>query len=100
MGLARGWVTGPLEDAESSLCYTVRMATGNMLGLKRVPTEELRRMLRHLYRSELEFPLTPVTLTCVGLQAHAEPLMDVMRGLEAHAVKQVLVAVIAERMDI
>jgi len=68
------------------------------LGLTRVPTEQLRALLRHVHRAEIACPVTPGQLAPLGLQAHSEWLMGTLRGLDAAATRAILVAVIAERM--
>lgn len=60
-------------------------------------TEALRILLRALHRAEIQLPLSVQELTRIGLQCNAEPLMTLLRGLDARAVKAVVVAVIAER---
>ncbi len=66
-------------------------------GLTKVPTDALKKMLSFLYREELTTPITPVKLTCVGLQVHVNSIMDSVRGLDEKGVRSVLVAVLAER---
>lgn len=67
-------------------------------GLVRVPTDDLKKLLALLHRGELSFPLTPVEVTRCGLQAHIDPLLDNLRGLDAAAVRAVLTAVLSERL--
>ncbi len=71
---------------------------GAAAGLTEVPTEDLKRTLLAVHRNDLPCPVTPDTLACVGLQDRSAHLMDTLRGLDAAAVRAVLVAVIAERM--
>lgn len=73
------------------------MPRGMALGLTEVSTDDLRKLLRALHRGEVECPLSPVGLTCVGLQDAVGELLAHLRGLEQSAVHAVLVAVIAER---
>lgn len=67
------------------------------MGLREVPTAELRTALTSLHRGDLECPFTIVGLTRVGLQHRSEPLLRHLRGLDEVAVRAVLVAVLAER---
>ena len=67
-------------------------------GLTDVPTEDLKRALQAVHRGTLPCPVTADTLACVGLQDRSPPLMESLRGLEAPAVRALLVAVIAERL--
>lgn len=70
---------------------------GSHLGLVEVPTPDLERALRHLVRGEMDFPLTVVSLTRIGLQHRAPELLHALRDLDAQGVRAVLVAVLAER---
>ena len=67
------------------------------LGLTEVSTEDLRKLLRAMHHGHVTCPLTPVGLTCVGLQDAVGELLAHLRGLDRSAVHAVLVAVIAER---
>lgn len=67
------------------------------LGLTEVSTDDLRKLLRALHRGEVTCPLTPVGLTCIGLQDAVGDLLAHVRGLERAAVHAIVVAVIAER---
>ena len=71
------------------------MAMGTR-GLRDVKTEDLRHMLRKLHRGELPCPLEPVGLTVAGLFQLIDQV-EVLRGLDAPAVRAVLVSVLAER---
>ncbi len=66
-------------------------------GLTGVPDDRLKKLLRGLHHGTVETPLTAVSITCGGLQDYAEPLLDLLRGLDARAIKAVVVAVLAER---
>lgn len=66
-------------------------------GLVEVPTDVLKKALRHLHRGELDVPLTIVALTRVGLQDRAEPFLQLMRQLDKPGIQAVLTAVLAER---
>jgi hypothetical protein len=68
-------------------------------GLTEVSTAELRTLLRAVHRAEARCPLDLPELARHGLQHVAEPLLATLRGLDATAVRAVLVAVIAERLD-
>jgi hypothetical protein len=67
------------------------------LALTGIETTRLEGLLRHLHRGELECPMSPVGLTCVGFQDVSEIVMGVMRGLDERGARAVLVAVLAER---
>lgn len=69
------------------------------VGLRLVETEHLRLLLKLLHQGEVECPLTPVELARIGLQDPSEYILGAMRGLDATAVRAVLVSVLAERMD-
>ena len=66
-------------------------------GLRDVPTEDLRRLLRNIHRDQISCPLTADGLACLGLQDRSESLLGMLRGLETKAVRSVLIAVLAER---
>lgn len=65
-------------------------------GLKAVHTEELKNLLRHIHRGTLPCPITQDGLAAAGLLGLGDQLGH-LRGLDEHAVRAVLVAVIAER---
>ena len=65
-------------------------------GLTAVSDDDLRTLLRHVYRGELICPITPQGLACIGRQGLNDDL-DILKGLDESAVRAVLVAVIAER---
>ncbi len=65
-------------------------------GLRDVPTEELRTLLKFVYRGDLTCPLDIAGLTRVGLQYIADRLGH-LRGLDERAVMAVVIAVISER---
>jgi len=69
----------------------------NLLALTDVPTEDLKKLLRHVHRGELPCPILPDTLACVGLQFRGEPILAALRGLDEPAVRSVLICVLAER---
>lgn len=71
------------------------IAAGHALTV--VPTESLKRLLRLAYKDELTCPLSITELTRVGLQGRATEILQVLRGLDTHAVRVVLIAVLAER---
>ena len=68
-------------------------------GLTQVATEDLKTMLRYLHRKEMNCPLTPAELARFGLQRSSASLLNHLRGLEADAVRAVVVGVLAERID-
>lgn len=66
-------------------------------GLLTVPTERLEQLLRAIHRRETTVPVTPASLTALGLQDWSEALLGQLRGLEERAVRVVLVCVLSER---
>ena len=66
-------------------------------GLTELTEDELKKLLRHIYRQELPCPVTADTLACVGFQSRHEWISAALGGLDAAGVQKVLVAVIAER---
>ena len=75
------------------------MASGALrgVGLREVPTERLRTLLRAVYRKETTVPVTPASLAALGLQDWSEHVLSTLRDLDEKAVHAVLVAVLAER---
>ena len=67
-------------------------------GLTDLNTTELKKLLGHCHRNEVEFPLTVKSLACVGFQYKQEALMRALRKLDNEAVKTLLICVIAERI--
>lgn len=67
------------------------------IGLSEVTTADLKTLLRLLHRGEVATPLDVTELARVGLQHCAIELLGHLRGLEATAIKAVVIAVIAER---
>lgn len=67
------------------------------LGLVTVSSDDLRKLLRMVFRKQLECPLTPAGLASVGLQDASGPLLGHLRGLDGKAVHAVVVAALAER---
>jgi hypothetical protein len=65
-------------------------------GLRDVKTDDLRILLRAVHRDELETPFDRAGLATIGLLRIADDL-DHLRGLDASAIKAVVIAVIAER---
>lgn len=70
------------------------------MALTGVPTDELKALLRNVYRGEIEIPITTAGLALVGLQHRAEEIMQSLRNLDEPGVRAVLVAVAAERIAI
>lgn len=70
------------------------------MALTGVPTEELKTLLRLVYRTEIEIPITPVGLARVGLQHRSEEFMQSLRGLAEPGVRALLIAVTAERLAV
>jgi len=67
------------------------------LALTSVSDEHLERLLRLVHRAEVRCPLDVVELARIGLQDQVEVMLGMLRGLDAAAVRAVLVAVLAER---
>ena len=67
--------------------------------LTSVPTEALKTALLQVHHGEWRFPLTPTEVARVGLQAHSDALLGHLRGLDGPAVRAVLTAVLAERLQ-
>ncbi|MEC7987419.1 MAG: hypothetical protein VX278_19780 [Myxococcota bacterium] len=67
-------------------------------GLTKLRTDELKKLLRLLYREEVETPLSPKRIACIGFQYRQEELMNALRDLDARAMQAVIVAVLAERL--
>jgi hypothetical protein len=66
-------------------------------GLTEVRTEDLKKLLAALHRGQLRFPVDIGELTRVGLQHCATLLLGMLRGLDAAAVRALVVCVLAER---
>lgn len=67
------------------------------LGLTTVSSDDLRTLLRAVFKQQVECPLGPAGLAAVGLQDTSAPLLAHLRDLDARAVHAVLVATLAER---
>ena len=67
------------------------------LGLVSVSSDDLRKLLRAVFRKQVECPLTPAGLAAAGLQDASGPLLAHLRDLDGKAVHAVLVAALAER---
>ena len=65
-------------------------------GLTTVGDEDLRRLFAAVHRGELRCPIDRIGLATTGLLRLGDEL-ELLRGLDATAVKAVLVAVLAER---
>lgn len=69
------------------------------LGLVEVRQRSLETLLRAVHRGTTVIPLTPIGLAALGLQEEASTILDQLRGLDAPALRAVLVAVLAERRE-
>jgi len=67
------------------------------LALTTISTDQLRALLRAVFKEQVACPLTPAGLAGMGLQDASGPLLSHLRGLDARAVHAVLVATLAER---
>lgn len=65
-------------------------------GLKAVSSDDLKLILRLVYRGALKCPIDQPGLAMAGLLRIADEL-DAIRGLEQRAVMAVITAVLAER---
>ena len=59
--------------------------------------QELTKLLGHVYRQELAFPLTAQSIACIGFQDRHEAIMQALRGVDEKGAQAVLICVIAER---
>ncbi|MFH1811171.1 MAG: hypothetical protein ABIJ09_20690 [Pseudomonadota bacterium] len=66
-------------------------------GLTQARTEDLKKLLGALHRSQIEFPVDITGLTRVGLQHCATLLMSMLRGVDVTGARALLVCVLAER---
>ena len=66
-------------------------------GLTELRDDELKKLLGHIYRKELGFPLTAQSIACVGFQHQHERIMSALRKVDATGAQAVLVCVLAER---
>lgn len=71
---------------------------GAAVGLTEVRTDDLKKLLKLVHKGEPNYPLNAQELARMGLQHCAEPMLSMLRGLDGHAVKALMVAVIAERL--
>lgn len=65
-------------------------------GLRKVSTENLKRLLQLLYRGHLPSPISRSALMLAAL-SNIEQHLDLLVGLDQHAAQCVIVAVLAER---
>ena len=68
-------------------------------GLTDLSTEELKKLLSLVHQEKTEFPLNPQRIACLGFQYKQVELLSVFRHLDKRAVQQVLVCVLAERLQ-
>ena len=68
-------------------------------GLIDLSTEELKKLLSLVHQEKTEFPLNPQRIACLGFQYKQAELLSVFRHLDKRAVQQVLVCVLAERLQ-
>lgn len=67
-------------------------------GLTTFTTEELKKILRLLYRDQVEFPLNAERIACIGFQYKHHALINALRGLDKEGATAVIVCVLAERL--
>ena len=65
-------------------------------GLVAVKTDDLKALLGFVHRGELSCPVDRIGLATVGLLRLGDDL-EILAGLDAHATRALLVAVISER---
>ena len=65
-------------------------------GLKDVKTKDLKKLLRAVHRGELSCPIDRIGLAVTGLLRLGDDL-GILAGLDQHATRALLVAVISER---
>ncbi len=75
------------------------MKKAGPVGLTEMKTEELKKLLGHVHRGELKFPLNAEKIACVGFQYRNAELMSALRNLDDNGARAVLVCVLAERMN-
>jgi len=90
------WLFGADADPNILISWELTMMQAAR-GLRDLTTEELKKILGHVYREELVCPFTIENLTRVGFQHRHDELMGAMRNLDETGVQAVLVCVIAER---
>lgn len=66
-------------------------------GLTGLKTKELKKLLSHVYKEELECPIDVERVARVGFQYKQEEITAALRGLDSEAIRCVLVCVLAER---
>ena len=67
-------------------------------GLTQMSTEELKKLLRLMYKEQIDFPLDARRIACAGFQYRHQVLIDALRGLDQHAARAVVICVLAERL--
>ena len=73
--------------------------TQTVPGLTAVPTADLKQLLLAVHRELITTPFDIHCVTGAKLQHVAEPLLAQLRGLEPRAIRAVVTAVIAERLQ-
>jgi hypothetical protein len=68
-------------------------------GLTNLSTEELKKLLRLIYKNEVRFPLDAERIACIGFQYKHSVLINALRDLDATASRAVIVCVLAERLQ-
>lgn len=69
---------------------------GQARGLRRVSSDDLKTILRFVYREELKCPIDRPGLAMTGLLRLADEI-DALQGLDRRGVQAVITAVLAER---
>lgn len=65
-------------------------------GLRKVPTEQLQRLLRLVHKEQIAFPIARSGLIAAAM-GDFEQHLDLLVGLDKRGAQNVLVAVLAER---
>lgn len=68
--------------------------------LTQIKTPNLKLLLKVVHTGTISCPLTPAGLASVGLQDASGPILATLRGLDERAVRAVLVATLAERLQL
>ena len=66
-------------------------------GLTGLTTKELKKLLSHVYKNELECPINAERIARIGFQYKQEEITSALRGLNQEGLLCVLVCVLAER---
>jgi hypothetical protein len=68
------------------------------VGLTEMTTDELKKLLRLIYRNEVQFPLDAQRIACTGFQYKHQVLINALRDLDEKSARAVIICVLAERL--